>query len=446
MKNSTVLIVLLLLAFTPLFGADETTVNEDEMFSNPDTVLDSKKFEKKKVDADTDVKKIGISGEITSVLPYTMTKESMTNGNLDGNIFDPYINGVLFADIRLPARTKAFGNFELQYNSREDTTAGAVRELFVDFNFGGRVYFRTGKQVLQWGRCFLWNPTDHINVENKTFQEKIGSREGASGLKMHIPFGTAVNIYGFVDTGKAENIDQVAGSYKMEALFGGTEMALSIWGKKENHPVYGYDFSTRILSLDILGEASASYGSNMERVVERNRILTTERQDGKWIAKASLDLGHSFDFGDQADKIRVNTEFYYNGDGYGKEFIKDETIYLYDEPVSLEQNGESVTIPAGLKAYYLLGKGLYEPNYHSPYYGALFITVNKFFRSEFSLKLNLISNIQQASFIAMTGLSYADINNFKAGIIIYTFLGKDNSEYTFPKNSGIVQLTAGVIF
>jgi hypothetical protein len=446
MKKTTVILILILFTFAPLFGAGETPVNEDEMFSDPNTVLDSKKFEKKKVDADTDVKKIGISGEITSVLPYTLTRESVMDKNLNGNLFDPYIDGVLFTDIRLPARTKAFGNFELQYNSREDVTTAGVRELFVDFNFGGKVYFRTGKQVLQWGRCYLWNPTDHINVENKTFEEKIGSREGGSGLKMHIPFGTVVNIYGFIDTLNAENINQVGGSYKMEALLGSTEMALSIWGKKENHPVYGYDFSTRILSIDIMGEASASYGSNMERVVEQNGILTTERRDKRWVTKASLDLGHSFDFGDQADKVQVNTEFFYNGDGYEKDYIRDETVYLYDEPVTLEEDGETVTIPAGIKAHYLLGKGLYEPNYHSPWYGALFITVNKFFRSELSLKLNLISNIQQASFIAMTGISYADINNFKAGITFYAFLGKDNTEYTFHKNSGVIQLTAGVIF
>ena len=28
-----------------------------------------------------------------------------------------------------------------------------------------KIYFRTGKQVLKWGRSYFWNPTDLINVE-----------------------------------------------------------------------------------------------------------------------------------------------------------------------------------------------------------------------------------------------------------------------------------------
>jgi len=446
MQRRVLLLILMAGISTSGIAADDDKVNENELFSSPDTVLDDKNYNKKDVDADQNKKKLGVSGEITSVNSYMATRDYLKNGNHANNQFNPYIDGVLYGDIRLPSNVKGFGNFEFKYNAVDKTSEYFMRELFIDFNIANAVYFRTGKQVLQWGRCYLWNPTDLLNVEKKTFEQKIGSREGTYGLKAHIPFGTRANMYGFVDTSNAQDIDMVAGAYKLEFLFGKTEMALSVWGKKESHPVYGYDFSSRLGLIDIVGEASASYGSNMDRVVERWGVLTTEREKNRWIPKASVDFGHAFDVGDQKDKVQVNLEFYYNGEGYRKSFLEDETMYPYDRPVTLESNGKSVNMPGGIKAYYLLGRNLYEPNYHSRYYAALFGTINKFIRSELSLTLNLISNIEQMSFILMTGINYADINDFKAGLVVYSFLGKNNTEYTFHKNAANVMLTAGIIF
>jgi hypothetical protein len=50
---------------------------------------------------------------------------------------------------------------------------------------GKIVYFRAGKQVAQWGRCYLWNPTDLINVEKPFYSEDIFAR-GNLRLKMSI--------------------------------------------------------------------------------------------------------------------------------------------------------------------------------------------------------------------------------------------------------------------
>ncbi len=433
--------------FTALsMAAEDAGVNEKDLFSSPDTVLDSKSYEKKGIDADQNRKRLSVSGELTSVNAYTAMRESLKNRDHTGNQLNPYIDGVLFADIRLPSNVKGFGNFELKYNARLDTTDVFARELFVDFNIANAIYFRTGKQVLQWGRCYLWNPTDLINVEKKIFEQKIGSREGAYGIKAHVPFGTVVNLYGFLDTKKTEDADGVGGAGKLEFVLGKSEMALSIWDKKTYHPVYGYDFSSRVFLVDIVGEASASNGSNMDRVVEHNRILTTERESGRWIYKGSINFGHAFDVGDQKDKIQLNMEFFYNGDGYSKDFIKDETLYFYDRPVTIKKDGKDITLPAGIKAYYLLGNNLFEPNYHSRYYGALFTTINKFIRSELSLVINLIGNIEQKSFILMTGINYANINDLKAGLIIYSYLGKSNTEYTFNKVGLNAVLTVGIVF
>jgi hypothetical protein len=449
MRNIYISLLTAMTISVPLFAQKSDEVNESDLFSNPDSVVETKKLDKKAVAAEDNMKKIGISGELNSVNMYSYRRGSVSDKTIDGNQFNPYIDGTLLADVRLPAQSKGFGNFEGIHNAQDNTNNFYMRELFLDFNIGNVVYFRTGKQVLQWGRCYLWNPTDLINVEKKSFQTKIGSREGAYGLKAQISFGTAVNMYGFADTSKADNINQIAGAYKLEFLIGTTEMAFSVWGKDTFHPVYGYDFSTRLLTLDIVGEASASYGSNTEKVIIQNGILTTDKDEGKWIPKASINIGRSFDWFDQLDKISIHTEFFYNGDGYKKNFLNDDTLYIHNDTVTLDYNGAQTVFPGGSpmnKAYYLLAKNLYEPNYHSRYYAALFTTINKFIISDLTLSLNAIGNLEHKSFIAATDLEYQDINDFKAGIIVNTYIGKKNTEYTFKNQRGDITVKAGIIY
>lgn len=429
-----------------LLGAEEKKVDEDELFSSPETVIDGSKLEKKNLDEDQNKKKIGVSGEVTSVNSYTAARPGVETPGDTGDQFRPYILGALFADMRLPSDVKGFGNFEALYDASVDKTDFSARELFIDFNIGRAVYFRTGKQLIQWGRCYLWNPTDLVNVEKKPFMTKIGSREGTYGVKAHVPFGTRANLYGFADTHKTDDASEIAGAGKIEFLIGGTEMAFSAWGKEHYSPVYGYDISTRILGIDIVGEASLSRGSNTKKIVEKAGILTAERDGEKWVSRASVDLGHAFDFNNQPNKIQINLEFFFNGDGYRDNLFQDENTYPYDVPVTIKVDDVDVIVPAGTKALYLAGNNLYEANYHSRYYAAFFVTVNRFFTSDFSLKMNVIGNLDQRSFIGNIGLSYADINDFKAGIEVYGFMGKENTEYTFTGNAALVLLTAGIVF
>ncbi len=76
--------------------------------------------------------------------------------------------------------------------------------------------------------------------------------------------------------------------------------------------------------------------------------------------------------------------------------------------------------------------------------------MKQLFISELTLNLNGIMNITDLSYIVSTGLAYQNINDFKAGITINTYLGKKNGEYTVEYN-GVVRavdilITAGIIF
>lgn len=445
------LILLLLLIPLNLFAQNEP-VNEDDLFSGSDTVVENKTQETTLTDS-INMRSVAISGEITSALSYSKFDESQQSDIMDQTSVRPYIVGDLYFDARLPGGYKGFGSFELKHDSSideeatgEKQTTYATNELFVDFNFSRYVYFRAGKQILQWGPCYLWNPTDMMNIEDKTFRTKIEGREGTSGIKAHIPFGTVVNIYGWADMNQVNEGSDIAGAGKFEFLVKNTEMAFSIWGKQKFNTVYGYDFSSRLLGIDIKGEASYSRGSNTEKAVNENGMLTAEKDEESDICKVSINLGRDFDFGEKNDNLNISIEMFYNGDGYSENPLEDDNTYLYDEPVEFVKDGVTYTLPGGDMKTYLYGNGLYRPNYLSKYYAAFFITVKEFITSDFTLMLNGISNIQQKSYGLTSGLTYTNINDFTASIIGNAYLGDENGEYRAAGINYDILITAGILF
>jgi len=417
-------------------------VDEDELFGDTETITDSKKIVNNEAMNEGEKKSLGISGSITSVNTYTLTREWWHTGDDNENSLHSYMSGNLLLDARLKRGIKGFANLEVEYTPDTGKTQYWLRELFLDFNYKNIVYFRTGKQVLQWGRCYFFNPTDLVNVEKKSFIEKVGSREGAYGVKMHVPFGTKANMYGFIDTGKADNADTLAGAYKFEWLMGETEMALAVWAKKGFHPVYGYDISTRIFKIDVTGEIGVSYGDNYPFMTEHNGVLYREKKTDEWVPKVALGLSKSFDVGDVKDKVSVVLEGYYNHRGYDENVLEDSSLYFYDEPITID----GVVVPAGTKAAYFYGHDLYEPNNYGKYYLAMFTTVSKFITSDISLNINGIANMSDHSAILSTGLSYIDINDLSASLTVSGYLGEDDREFTFMGNAMDIRLTVGILF
>lgn len=433
-KLYAITVFFLTLSIGTATGTPADTVNENELFSNPDAVTQNTNTAA--TPPHEEKKSIGFSGEMTSVT------EDIAVSTSAKNFLNSYILNNLFLDVRMKNGIKAFANLETNYQPQTRTTEFNLREMFFDFNLKRSVYLRTGKQVLQWGRCSLWNPTDLINIEKKPFVRKIGYREGAYGLKMHVPFGTKYNIYGFLDTGNASATDELGGAVKYEFLKGKTEMAFSGWAKRTYHPVYGYDFSSRIIDVDIVGELSISRGDNVRRIKEDSGVLTIRGDNEEFTPKASINFSKGFRLGNFNDRLTVSSEFFYNHQGYEENLFNDDTVYRFAAPVF---DGTSV-LTSGTKKDFLLLNGLYNPNYFSRYYGAVFASIGRFLITDATLNVNYIRNFNDGSGVLSTGITYRTITDFSAGLLVNSAIGKTNREYTFSKVTHDIQLTLGIAF
>lgn len=458
-------------------NSGETKGSEEDIFSGEETVTPSDKIKDDTLSKTMEKKSVSFTGFLNSRTSVSYKRASILRDIkiIEKSNFMSYFQSNFVLDVRLPMSIRGYFNFSADYYpaglpqsrifqvpvtylgipayftkvdlmvAEKLNAVFAINEVFLDVNIAKYIYFRLGKQVVKWGVGYLWTPTDLVNIEKKNILDSSQVRQGSYGLKMHIPFGTRANIYTFVDMNKAKNLSDISMANKVEVLFLNTEMALSVLLKKKNVPVYGFDFTSRILTIDIHGEASLSYGDNTRRLRNYPWYITgfyyypspaqelafmmpgsvmDYKVQGKWIPRASFGFGRGFEVKDIKDRIRFDIEGFYNHGGYGwNVFEKD--IYTVG---------------------HFLSGSLYTPNYYGKYYVGAFITIRQMFIEELSSMINCVVNIQDQSSIISGTITYAPYYDLLLNLMVNGFVGKTNREYTVYGNYFTTELSVKLVF
>jgi hypothetical protein len=449
-KNS-IIIARIITIFLNFALSAQTPIDEDALFSSDSGMIvdSSSMLDNAAIKEENDKKSIGFSGALTSAGTAAVSRDWFDGFHRTDGSVGTGIHANAMVDIRLLQGLKAFANLEIGHIPSTGQNLIALREIFIDFNIRHRAYFRTGKQVLQWGRCYFWNPTDLINVEKKLFIQKIGYREGAYGLKVHVPYKTLFNIYGFLDTKNAAEFDNLAAAGKIEFLIRTTEMAFEIWGKHTSNPVFGYDISTNFFGISLNGEFSISHGDNTYRLITvRDTMLVKYKVDNIWTPRLCIGVTKMFDVLNYSNRLALTGEFYYNYRGYDENSFNDpKDDYLFTEPVIASTSGfPNPPQWHGTKTAFLEGHNLYEMHNYSKYYAAFFTSFSRFIVSDMTLIVNGIMNLAHHCAILSAGVQYRNINDFNLGFTVYGFAGPKNTEYTYTNAALSMQLTAGIVF
>jgi hypothetical protein len=331
--------------------------------------------------------------------------------------------GVLTLDARTPALDKAFAAVEAAYAADSSTTDMHLRELFLDWNLGGRVWLRAGKQVLQWGRCYFWNPSDLINVEKRAVVERAGTPEGVAGLKAHVPWGTAYNVVAFVDMGEAGRMDEMRYALKNEFLLGRFEISAGLWKKSGLAPVWAVDLSSALAGWEVAAEAAAFPAAFLQTYNMRSGLLYAE-PSAAWTPQVAVSAGRSFRVGEINDRLRVQYELFYNGLGYTGNPVADTVEVEFAEPLQLD---EQISIPhqgsywrleRGTPAMWILASGNYRPYQLARWYAGTFWTFSRFVVQELTLGANGIVNLMDRSYLAAGTFSYTTLQQLTLSLTV----------------------------
>jgi len=421
-------------------------ITDDDPFSDSsDIIVPKEQVEKDDVTDKIDKESVTLTGEIQGQFGYYFNRDFFSDQpEFDDNMYTTLLGADLMLDVRLRKGFKAFANLSVGYLPQgakvthifTDPTGGPLaevtyledsdlalilKEIFIDMNISNAVYFRLGKQVLVWGRGYFWNPTDLLNRDKKNITDMEARREGIYGLKVQVPFGTALTLYGFIDATAAEDISDFAFAGKTEFTVGNVEMGLSAWAKKNDVPVFGFDISTSLFDFDVWAEASLSYGDNVTKMHTDGSLYLIEEE---LVPRVCVGLRKYFDFLDVADRIMLMGEFYYNYAGY-------------DENIFEELDSAFMDIFEG---------GYYDGNNYGQYYAALFFSLSRFIVTDMSLNIKVLGNFSDLSFMVFTGISYSPVYNFTLTFDLAGFIGDENREYTYSGNVLGALLTLSMAF
>ncbi len=439
------------LLFAVRLPAQDIVVDENVLFGDTISITDSARVAAPSRSGDSagsDRKSVGFSGNVIAVSQGAVTRDYFGSPDVEESSLANAVVGNAALDVRLLRNYKAFAELEWSFSpsgaalAADSGTDFRVPEMFLDANIRRRAYFRVGKQVLQWGRNAFFNPTDLINVERRTFFRRIGSREGVYGAKAHVPFGTAWNLYGFLDGHGVDRPDSVAGAFRAERLLGRTEMSAMIWGRAGAPPVYGADVSTRLFGLNLTGEA-ALYQAFEAPVLDLTGSFpaVVERRE-EWAPRVAFGLGRSFRVSGVKDRLNVVGEYYYNGPGNDR-----RTLGLAPFLATVPGDGLPGSGISGLEQSSLLvNSGFYEPNSYSKHYAAFFTTFDRFLRRNLTLVFNAIGNLNQRCALLSGGITYQDLNDFSLSFTVNGFAGPDDTEYTLAGQAVQAQIIAEAAF
>ncbi len=232
------------------------------------------------------------------------------------------LSSQLFFDARPNTNIRIFGKAVVSYpftetSSRTFSDIFSIKELFSDFTIDDSLFFRVGKQTLNWGVGYFFSPADLLNLSEINPADPTAELEGPVSVKVNMPLGID-NLYGYVIVPDgAADVTELAVAAKYEKVFKTTELGFGAYYRKGQAPAAMVTFSTGIGDVAVFGEGMISYGSDRSFKVG-NPLLPTVVENPDDRLYLSGTLGARFAWTDRESDLGVSFagQYYYNGEGY----------------------------------------------------------------------------------------------------------------------------------
>lgn len=237
--------------------------------------------------------------------------------------FGASLGGQVYLDARPDPNFRVFGKVGLNYavtkqrgadGSLQDPLKLNLQELFSDFNYDNKVFFRAGKQNASWGVGYFFSPADVISIGRRNPQDPDVELEGPVALKTHYPRGTT-NYYLYTLLDGVDALDKVALAPKLEFVVAGTEVGLGGFYQKDKAPRAMVTVSSSLGDLAVFGEAVVSKGSDKGFVDALPTSYPVYKKDELFF-HATVGARYSHSDPDGLFNLTGAAQYYFNGEGY----------------------------------------------------------------------------------------------------------------------------------
>ena len=229
--------------------------------------------------------------------------------SLKNKLLIPSIGVDLFFDARPKDALRLYGKFKILHPFETELPLGVltmgalpsvsipsfkVAELFTDFEYKDRAFFRFGKHTVKWGVGYFFSPADIINLSKIDPENPDEQREGPVSLRTQIIVpGTQTNVWVYMlpDTKTYKAIDTAAAA-KAEFVLGSYEMGIGAWYKYNRPPHAVATFTGSIAGkVGVFAEGVFAWGSEADWLTRSSDDLEendTAVKDMKPVFKATI--------------------------------------------------------------------------------------------------------------------------------------------------------------
>lgn len=228
--------------------------------------------------------------------------------------------GNIFLDARPNPNFRVFTNVKLDYGE-----AVRVSELFSDFNIEQQIFFRGGKQTINWGVGYFFSPADVINLGRIDPANPDVKPEGPMALKINMPIQMH-NYYLYIVLNRPKDLDdiklgEIGLAPKVEFVVGRSEVGLGAYYQETKARRLMATISSSIKGVNLFGEAMVSDGSDSGFIVTADKTednplgLEVVKRKGLFFKGT---VGARYSYTDPLGKFSSAgvAQYYYNGEGY----------------------------------------------------------------------------------------------------------------------------------
>ena len=411
----------------PAWSQDSLSFDEDELFGSDDVVEvveESAAGSAMRELLSSDAVRIGgsVSGKVTpSWTWYDPWADGLDPASPDAYGLEPELSALVFFDGRPSQSTRFYGSVKTAWPF-EDPDNTKVFELFSDFSWNDSLYFRFGKQTINWGVGYFFSPANVMNLQTIDVLDPSAQLEGPVALRVNHPIpGTQHNLWAYAVFDSADmKPEDTALAAKAEFVYGGWELGVGGYYKKDD-PIRGVLTAVgSIGQVGVFGEATLSRGSSKSWVSKIDSIGTIPfytiaytTDDSSAFFKGTAGLSYS----NTEAGITVMGQYLYDGEGYSdadREALIDEALIVRDSV------GDTDAFSTAYKLL-ILNSGRN--------YAAASFTKSDFLADDLSFSLFAIGNLSDLSAYLKPGLSYAFFDGMSMSLSALFAVGFDSGEY-----------------
>ena len=213
----------------------------------------------------------------------------------------------LFFDARPDRNFRVFGKVKAAYQYPEDWDV-EIFELFSDFQLNDLLFFRVGKQTVQWGVGYFFSPADVLNLVSIDPEEPEAQREGPIAIKTHFPFA-AHNAYLYLVADDIDKPYEIAVAPKLELLLGNYELGIGGFYQTDLTPKGMLTLTGPLWDLDLFAEAMIQWGS--DRTFYAAAGDPPPNKDGLLVSGTA-----GFSYLNSDWNLSLFAQYFFNGQGY----------------------------------------------------------------------------------------------------------------------------------